>query len=564
MSNRIKKCSSDQTRNYCTLRLLPDHIADNNFSSAKVQQALVIFKVMNRITKILLAAACCMSITNLSHLISWDLTNAAAQDQDRNVLAVIKNTDNEDHENGNADMRVMMGSSDIHNSSASSLSPYNAEAYVPNPATECMLKLEKNYIPLMYEWNLANKPILHSVKIINDVFYVMLNMFDLQKDIQKEWRDGSYSCNGVPGGKVNKVFKEGIGNLIVECPASINASKDILAKFLAVPTTSPGNNTHIASEAFMYETELFDECERKDIQHFSNSHHDIKIGLTATFKGNRTKALEWAAYHHLIGFDHIWIYVNEDWNNTTKIVHRDYITWIPYKFNIVDTPHYNKPRAFTPFEIFRIASQNDALWRAKRMGLEWIVPSDVDEYVEFIPPKSKTSNDLPRIPSFGGQAVSVSDMDTLPKFLKMFQNAVGEKFVGIQLKSIPFGRNQNVENENAVKELAMDYKWRQRGILDSNFNSRYKLILNVKEATSVNIHYLGGSSRGNKDLWTPPARELRINHYKKPDKGVFNHKHGVLDPAKNEIELDTSLTERYRTELLHDLHQSTTKRNLRS
>ena len=324
---------------------------------------------MNRTTKILLAAACCMSITNLIGLISWDhLTNAAAQDQDRNALAMItKNTDNEDNENGNRDMRVMMGSSDIHNLSASSLSPYN-EAYVPNPATECMLKLEKNYIPLMYEWNLTNKPILHSVKIINNVFYVMLNMFDLQNDIKKKWRGGSYSCNGVPGGKVNNVFRNGLGNLIVECPASINASKDILAKFLAVPTTSPGNNTHITSEALMYETELFDECERKDIQH-SNSHHDIKIGLTATVKGNRTKALEWAAYHHLIGFDHIWIYINEDWNNATKIVHRDYITWIPYKFNIVDTPHYDKPRAFTPFEIFRIASQNDALWRAKRMGL---------------------------------------------------------------------------------------------------------------------------------------------------------------------------------------------------
>ena len=198
------------------------------------------------------------------------------------------------------------------------------------------------------------------------------------------------------------------------------------------------------------------------------------------------------------------------------------------------------------------------------MGLEWIVLSDVDEYVEFIPPKSKASNDLPQIPSFGGQAVSVSDMETLPKFLKTFQNAVGEKFVGIKLNSIPFGRNQNAEKENVVKELSMDYKWRQRGILDSNISSRYKLILNVTEATSVNIHYLGGSSRGNKDLWTPPSRELRINHYKKPDRGVFNHKHGVLDPAKNEIELDTSLTEKYRTKLLHELHQFTTKRNLRS
>ena len=501
-----------------------------------------------------------------------DYADATVQDQDRAVIYT-KNAKNDDHEHGcTSAPRRKIESNDINNlSSSSSLSQY--EVPIPNPATECMLKLEKNFIPLMYEWNLANKPILHSsVKIINDIFYIMLNMFDLQNDIQKKWRDGSYSCNGLPGGKVIKVFRKGLGNLIVECPAAINASKDILAKFLAVPTTSPGNNTHISSEAFMYETELFDECERKDIQHFSNSHHDIKIGLTTTFKGNRTKALEWAAYHHLIGFDHVWIYINEDCNhnnvNYIVLVHRDYITWIPSKFNILDTPHYNKPRVFEPSEPFHSANQNDALWRAKRLGLEWIVLSDVDEYIEVIPPKSKASNDLPQIPSFGGQAVSVSDMETLPKFLKKTfpQNVVGEKIVRIQLNSsIPFGRNQNAEKENAVKELSMDYKWRQQGILDSNISSRYKLIINVTEATSVNIHYLGGSSRGNKDLWTPPSRELRINHYKKPDRGVFNHKHGVLDPAKNEIERETSLTEKYRTKLLHELHQFTrTKLNLRS
>jgi len=461
-------------------------------------------------------------------------------------------------------------SDNIHNSLVSSVSYLNdIYTYAPNPATDCMLKLEKNYAPLMYGWNLADKPILHSIKIINDTFYVMLNMFDLQKHIQKKWLDATYSCNGVPGGKVEKMFTQGRGNLIVECPISINASKNVLTSFSVVPimvSSSEKDANVSASEPFTYETELFDECERKDIEHFSTFlSKDVKTGVTATIKGNRTKALEWAAYHHLIGFDHIWIYLNEDWDNATNIVHRDYITWIPYKFNIMNTLNYNKPRAFNPMNIFRIASQNDALWRAKRMGMEWIVPSDFDEYVVFNPPKSKIDDNSSQIiPSFDQRehdqgAVSVSDIDTLPKFLKTFQRGVGGRFVGIQMNSIPFGSNKNVEDvKNTPIDLSMDYVWRQRGIVESNFRSRYKLILNVTEATSVNIHYLGGSSSGNRKLWEPPSSELRINHYKKPESGVFNHKHGVLDPTK--LELDSSLSEKYRTKLLHELHSSATKK----
>ena len=32
-------------------------------------------------------------------------------------------------------------------------------------------------------------------------------------------------------------------------------------------------------------------------------------------------------------------------------------------------------------EVFRVASQNDALWRAKRLGLDWMAFPDLDERV---------------------------------------------------------------------------------------------------------------------------------------------------------------------------------------
>ena len=447
--------------------------------------------------------------------------------------------------------------------------------YTPNSATECMLKLEQKYTPLIYEYNLADKPMLHSVKIVNNIFYVLLNMFDLQPHVMKKWRNGSFRCNGVPGGKEVNHFKMGKkdrnGNLIIECPASVDASKNILKTFSVEEAT--------------YETELFDECERKDIEHFSppnrqgsgsgsDSEVKISIGMTATVKGNRTKALEWAAYHHIIGVDHIWIYINEDWNNATDIVHRDYITWIPYNFNIQYTHEYNKARAFTPHEVFRIASQNDALWRAKRMGLEWIVPIDFDEYVEITPPTPTMHEGLSAhvSPSHTDNDIDADMNTTFPNFIKSIKNAMGDEYVGMQMKSLPFGGNIQDQKQKGTAgketELTMDNVWHEKGVLDSKVNRRYKLILNVTDTTSIyNLHYLGGTSTGKSLLYSFLAREIRVNHYKQPDKGVFNNKGAFLQRA-DDIESYTSFKEKYRTKLLDELHHhstlTATKRNLTS
>ena len=448
--------------------------------------------------------------------------------------------------------------------------------YTPNSATECMLKLEQKYTPLIYEYNLADKPMLHSVKIVNNIFYVLLNMFDLQPHVMKKWRNGSFRCNGVPGGKEVNHFKMGKkdrnGNLIIECPASVDASKDILKTFSVEEAT--------------YETELFDECERKDIEHFSppnrqgsgsgsDSEVKISIGMTATVKGNRTKALEWAAYHHIIGVDHIWIYINEDWNNATDIVHRDYITWIPYNFNIQYTHEYNKARAFTPHEVFRIASQNDALWRAKRMGLEWIVPIDFDEYVEITPPTPTMHEGLSAhvSPSHTDNDIDADMNTTFPNFIKSIKNAMGDEYVGMQMKSLPFGGNIQDQKQKGTAgketELTMDNVWHEKGVLDSKVNRRYKLILNVTDTTSIyNLHYLGGTSTGKSLLYSFLAREIRVNHYKQPDKGVFNNKEGGFFQRADDIESYTSFKEKYRTKLLDELHHhstlTATKRNLTS
>ena len=86
------------------------------------------------------------------------------------------------------------------------------------------------------------------------------------------------------------------------------------------------------------------------------------------FCGERKEALEWAIYHHnMIGFDHIWIFVNN--HGITEKIYRHFVTFIPYSTKVQDfwakanISVYGIP----PFDVFRVAYQNDVLWRAKRM-----------------------------------------------------------------------------------------------------------------------------------------------------------------------------------------------------
>jgi len=86
---------------------------------------------------------------------------------------------------------------------------------------------------------------------------------------------------------------------------------------------------------------------------------------------------------YLIGFDHAWIYVNEPWDDGKDLPQSvDILTFIPYNIKASNFKGNIRAHMSTPFaDVFRIVSQNDALWRARRMGLEWMAFPDLDELV---------------------------------------------------------------------------------------------------------------------------------------------------------------------------------------
>ena len=127
---------------------------------------------------------------------------------------------------------------------------------------------------------------------------------------------------------------------------------------------------------------------------------------------------------------------------------------MPFNFSVRQKYNIKGPHAAVPLKQFRVTSQNVTLWQANRMVLEYIAPIDFDEYIEFVPPKnkSKTLNNFKKTLSAFSSArgngqqeyeevLSVSNIDTLPKFLKTFQNTIGDTYTGMEFNSIPFGKN---------------------------------------------------------------------------------------------------------------------------
>jgi hypothetical protein len=400
-------------------------------------------------------------------------------------------------------------------------------------------------------------PMPFSVKIVNDQYYILLNLNSMLEMQFPYWKQQViYQCNDEEeSGILLETTKKSPATLIVQCPATLDASRERLKTLSIFPMVVENDNTsttntNISSTSstsastnarntsgmtnpsgaiVTYNMTIFLECEKHDITmhqhlqesstHPSNSDNQTKVGITATLTGSRKMILEWAAYHHLIGFDHVWIYINDHWKDGQDLPHREYITWIPWNYNV---KYYNMTleKKYCAFhEIFRPASQNDALWRARRLGYDWMSFPDLDEFVFVGNNPQESFHDNNNTSS----STAVETSRPLKRYLKEYQKIHGHLlYDGIMLRSVPFGRNVELDRINAANktltastdisaadnnhrddnhdtdelykhstEMVLDYTWRQNANLSEWGASRNKLLVKVDAVSTVNIHYIG-------------------------------------------------------------------------
>jgi hypothetical protein len=381
----------------------------------------------------------------------------------------------------------------------------------PKHFQQCQLQLEQYLYPRIYQWVMDKVPIVVSVKIISNRYHIIFNTGYIDPDI---WYNAEYHCNQVnESANVLPATKPGRGNLIIQCPESIHANKTDLVSASVI--TREGNKTD-------YEMQNFVECERLDIRDCSPPNTEIAMCTSIAGIGKvRHLAHQWVEYHRLIGVDHTWIYLNSEWDG--NLPERPYISWIPYNLNI-KAYNFTKRPWTQRSEFFRVTSQVDCVLRARRMGIQWIVFTDVDEYIAI--------HDNSTI------HVDNSTLPPLKKLLSTYYQSERKDIGGLVMNSIPFGNNLELETKSD-KELLIDHIYRNKQNPRDVTWSRWKQIVNPQNVHNYAIHWLGGGSV-LKEIRLD-ANRVRINHYKEVDKGV-----GVFQTTKSsDLVKDSALADEF-------------------
>mmetsp|Transcript_8161 Transcript_8161/g.15360 ORF Transcript_8161/g.15360 Transcript_8161/m.15360 type:complete len:534 (-) Transcript_8161:1596-3197(-) len=383
----------------------------------------------------------------------------------------------------------------------------------PKNFQECQLKLEKYLYPRIYQWVMDKVPIAVNVKIISKRYHIIFNTGYIDPDI---WYNAEYHCNqSNESANVLSATKPGRGNLIIQCPESIHANETDLVSASVI--TKEGNKTE-------YEMKNFVECERLDIRDYSPPKTEIGMCTSIAGKGKiRVLAHQWVEYHRLIGVDHTWIYLNSEWDGNQP--QRPYISWIPYNLNI-KAYNFTKRPWTQRSEFFRVTSQVECVLRARRMGIQWIVFTDVDEYVAI---HDNSTIDI---------TITNSTLPPLKKLLYTYYNSERKDIGGLVMNSIPFGNNLELEKASD-KELLIDHVYRNKQPPRDATWTRWKQIVNPQNVHNYAIHWLGGGS-ALKEVRLD-ANRVRINHYKEVDKGV-----GVFQTTNaNDLVKDTALADEF-------------------
>ena len=199
----------------------------------------------------------------------------------------------------------------------------------------------------------------------------------------------------------------------------------------------------------------------------------------------------------MIGVDHIWIYVNEKFD-LTSLPQRPYVTYVPGDFKPQEHRFY-KFKIFEPF-FWQAEVQGECILRARQLDFDWMILTDVDEFIQVSSPGLKEY--LDRVPN---------------------QDAIG----GVQMNSIPYGTNMNFNNSKQKHPLSTmedtlfaDYVWRNKIDPGKAQVARWKNIVKPWNVNSHDVHYI----MSGRPTVSVNANDLRINHYKMANSRVFQSK----------------------------------------
>jgi hypothetical protein len=393
--------------------------------------------------------------------------------------------------------------------------------------SDCYRRLEVRKNRWIDEWLEADVPLLDAVLQVSDhVYQISLITKHLNVHQKSYWNYNiTWYCNSIdnPG----RLLVQNTPVHLVEC--TVPAGNLPLRRLWPSKPSIKTNQTQYYAESCLMAYVECDGLELKEtpshlLRPFHATTQPKQLGACIIERMVDVSQLaEWIGYHRLMGVDHFWVYQNDD--SQRPLPDWSDVTYLPYNFVWGDHANrstlYRKP----PRKIFwQEAMQLRCLYHAKRLGLEWITTTDVDEYIW----------------------VNVTDYHDQEYPLKRYLLDHYEElksFSGLTMNSVFFGRHPKDEPTTPnVSQPFIDYVWRTA----SSKWQRYKQIYQVPNVDSPEVH----TSRGNGGDYK--LKEIYLQHYKTPWKGVYKSTRQILVK-------DTRLRDLYRDRVVAAVTSGTGK-----
>jgi hypothetical protein len=411
----------------------------------------------------------------------------------------------------------------------------------------CLTAANEQHIqPYEHEWFLARKPQFTSVVLAPPIFnnatlyfHVIFNIASMQTSrgaagirsmYRHLWmRRGLWFCDGQAAVPLGKGCPNG-ETLVLRCPQRIilgsgggnstTADNEHLDELASAPKSlTIRNDTYFVGDHV--------QCLLKEKAVKPNP-DSIKVAANALLFGNAVlhprRLVEWMEYHRMIGVDHFFIYYSlggiSKENVAFALPNLKYTTYINY--DLMHSDHAldwnNNGNAANDKDLikdafrFQAPQQMDAIFRARGLGYDWIIMTDMDEYLQFGDNPQETLHNLTNRFLF----------DEFGNFTK-----IG----GLSVQSTTYGASHG---EPPFPELLIDHIWKRRGMF---VGERMKAIVRPQNVNYFAVH---GITQGGKEVPVDSA-VLRMAHYRHPELGVgFSRK-----PAR-----DASLQELWHDKLL--------------
>ncbi|KAG7338830.1 hypothetical protein IV203_012799 [Nitzschia inconspicua] len=337
----------------------------------------------------------------------------------------------------------------------------------------------------------------------------------------------------------------------------------------------------------------------------NNTSTTLQLGACLRFRGDFDRSIlpQWVEYHRLVGIDHFWIFINEPWN-LEGLYNRSYITYYPldqqWNYHPQYYQHYyhrdisqqqqqqhqqqtstatatSATETVASVTLSQEPAQTTCLYIAKTQQYDWIITTDVDEYLYL--PKQKNQQHQ--------HQQQQQQQQPLKSFLQRFDK---EQYSSLIINSIPFGKNvfiindtdhdeesqqqqqqqqpqyNSTTNNNTIIQikkddrfLMLDYVWRRNWNLTEYPFVRYKQLYNVAKVWSIGIHYCHAvtpNTKSNVQLHPTIQNDyIHLAHYKRAHLGVFKKGQKLMIKSEQELRKDTIVRDTYRTELLQRLQE---------